>query len=60
MSSESSEVGHKSSSEEKEGGEFSDYPQCGFGQLAVLLEMPGSTRNLERDRPKGHAELSEF
>ena len=43
MSFESTEVGHKSSSKEKEGSEFSYYPQCGFGKLVVFLEMPGST-----------------
>ena len=60
MSFESTEVGHKSSSKEIEGSDFSYYPQCGFGQLVVLSEMPGSTWSLEKDRPKGHTELSEF
>lgn len=35
MSSESTEVGHKSSSKEETNGGF------GHGQLIVLLEMPG-------------------
>ena len=48
MSLESAQVGHKSSSKEEEGSDFSYYPQCGFGQLVVLLEMPGSTWSLEK------------